>query len=64
MAQKSTNYGEWVVIVVLLVVTDMVELPEPATEVGLKLAVAPLGKPMALKVTVPAKPFTAATVAV
>src|SRR6516225_7989607 len=50
--------------VVELVATERVELPEPATEVGLKLAVVPLGSPLTLKFTVPVKPFTAPTVAV
>src|SRR6516225_4913241 len=48
--------------VVELVETDRVELPEPATEVGLKFAVAPLGNPLTLKFTDPVKPFTALTV--
>lgn len=42
----------------------IVELPEPVTEVGLKLALAPDGWPDALKVTVPAKPFCAVAVMV
>jgi hypothetical protein len=46
------------------VVTVIVELPEPATEPGLKLALAPDGRPDALKVTDPVNPFTALTVAV
>ena len=41
-----------------------VEEPERITEVGLKLAPAPVGRPLALKVTVPANPFRAVTVAV
>ena len=49
---------------VLLVVTDIVELPDPATELELKLYLAPLGRPVALKATVPLKPFSAAIVAV
>ncbi len=48
----------------VLVVTDMVEEPEPATEAGLKLALAPAGKPLALKLTVPVKPPDPVTVAV
>ena len=36
--------------------TVMVELPDPLTEVGLKVAVAPVGNPLALKVTVPLNP--------
>lgn len=35
----------------------MVEVPEPVTEVGLKVAPAPDGTPDAAKLTVPAKPF-------
>jgi hypothetical protein len=50
--------------VVLAVVTVIVEEPEPVTEVGLKVALAPDGRPLALKVTAPANPFTAAIVAV
>jgi hypothetical protein len=50
--------------VVELVETDRVELPEPAMDVGLKLAVAPLGSPLTLKFTVPVKPLIALTVAV
>jgi hypothetical protein len=50
--------------VVLAVVTVIVEEPEPVTEVGLKVALAPDGSPLALKVTAPANPFTAAIVAV
>ena len=42
--------------VVAPVVTVMVEEPEPTTEAGLKLALAPVGKPVALKVTVPLNP--------
>ena len=47
-----------------LVETDRVELPEVVTEVGLKLPVAALGKPLTLKLTVPVKPFAAVTDAV
>jgi hypothetical protein len=45
------------------VVTVIVELPEPVTEAGLKLALAPDGRPDALKLTVPLKPFFAGAVA-
>jgi hypothetical protein len=41
-----------------------VELPEPVTELGLKLPVAPLGNPLTLNVSVPLNPFKAVTVAV
>jgi hypothetical protein len=34
----------------------MVDEPDPLTDVGLKLALAPLGSPLAVKVTVPLKP--------
>ena len=44
--------------------TDKVDLPEPATDVGLKLAVTPLGNPLKLRLTAPVKPFTAAMVTV
>jgi hypothetical protein len=46
------------------VATVIVEEPEPATEAGLKLAVAPLGRPLAENVTVPVKPPEGATVTV
>jgi hypothetical protein len=42
-----------------VVVTVSVELPAPVTVAGEKLAVAPLGKPLALNVTTPANPFSA-----
>jgi hypothetical protein len=45
--------------VVVAVETVSVELPEPATDVGLKLAVARVGKPLTLKFTVLVKPFKA-----
>jgi hypothetical protein len=47
-----------------LVVTVMVDDPEPVTVVGLKLAVAPVGSPLALKLTVPLKPPDGVIVAV
>jgi hypothetical protein len=46
------------------VVTVIVEEPELVLEVGLKLAAAPAGSPLALKLTVPPNPLTALTVAV
>jgi len=46
------------------VVTVSVELPVPVTVAGEKLAVAPVGSPLALSVTTPANPFTAPTFAV
>jgi len=45
--------------VVAAVETVRVELPEPASDVGLKLAVAPVGKPFTPRLTVPVKPFRA-----
>ena len=50
--------------VVLMVVTVMVEEPDVVTDAGLKLALAPDGSPLALKVTVPVKPPDGVTVAV
>jgi hypothetical protein len=50
--------------VVLEVVTVMVEVPAPVMVAGLKLAVAPAGKPETVGVTVPLKPFTAVVVTV
>ena len=45
-------------------VTLMVLLPEPATDGGLKEAMAPKGSPLALNNTVPVKPPDGVTVAV
>jgi len=50
--------------VVALVVTVMVDEPEVVTDAGLKLALAPAGSPLELKVTVPVKPPDGVTVAV
>lgn len=50
--------------VVLEVATLNVEEPEPPpTEAGLKIAVAPLGSPLALKLTVAVNPFIGLTLA-
>jgi hypothetical protein len=46
------------------VVTVKVELPAPVTVAGEKLAVAPIGNPLALSVTIPPNPFKAPTPAV
>jgi hypothetical protein len=48
----------------MLVLTEIVELPDPVTEVGLKLALAPVGRPLMLKATTPVNPPDAATVVV
>ena len=48
----------------MLVVTDMVDEPDPVTDVGLKLALAPAGNPLALKLTLPVKPPLPVAVAV
>ena len=48
--------------VVLAVVTVSVEVPLPLMVPGEKLAVAPAGNPVALRVTVPVNPFRAPTV--
>jgi hypothetical protein len=45
-----------------LVETDRVEVPEPLTDGGLNVAVAPLGSPFTLRLTVPLNPFVAVTV--
>jgi hypothetical protein len=50
--------------VVLELVTLSVELPEPFTDAGLKLAPAPAGKPLTLKTTLLVNPEAAVTVAV
>ena len=50
--------------VVVLVVTSIVDDPEPVTVGGLKLALAPAGNPLTLKPTVPANPPDPVTVAV
>src|SRR5215831_5913668 len=42
----------------------MVEEPEPVTELGLKLALAPVGKPLAVRPTTPLNPPDPVTVAV
>ena len=48
--------------VVPLVVTFIVDDPEPLTEAGLKVADAPLGNPLTAKVTLPLKPPVGVTV--
>jgi len=45
-------------------VTVIVVVPDPATEVGLKLALAPPGNPVTLKVTASVNPFNGVTVTV
>ena len=42
--------------------TVMVDVPVPATDDGLKLADAPEGKPLALKLTIPLNPPVGVTV--
>ena len=56
--------GKLPVRALLLVVTVMMEEPAPVTDDGLKPALVREGKPLTLKFTVPAKPFTACTVTV
>ena len=48
--------------VLVLVATVRVELPAPATDAGLKDPVVPVGRPVTLNVTVPAKPPEGVTV--
>ena len=50
--------------VVVAVEIVSVELPDVETDEGLKLAVAPVGKPFTLRLTVPVKPFSAPTIVV
>jgi hypothetical protein len=50
--------------VVPLVVMVRVELPDPVTVAAEKLAVAPVGSPLALSVTAPENPFNAPMVVV
>jgi hypothetical protein len=50
--------------VVLAVVTVIVDEPLVVTEVGLNVADAPAGRPLALKVTVPVNPPLGVTVTV
>ena len=45
----------------LEVFTVKVEDPEPETEVGAKLAIAPEGNPLTLKLTFPVNPFEGVT---
>ena len=45
----------------LLVETVIVDEPDPLTEVGLKLALAPVGRPLALRPTDPVNPPEAET---
>jgi hypothetical protein len=47
-----------------MVVTVNVEFPVPVTVAGEKLAVAPVGNPLALNVTTPVNPFSAPMLAV
>ncbi len=56
--------GKLPVGVLFLVVTVMVEVPLPVMDGGLKLLDVREGKPLTLKFTVPANPFTAVTVTV
>jgi hypothetical protein len=48
-------------VVPAVVVTVSVELPEPVTAAGLKLAFAPAGRPVTLKATLPEKPLAPLT---
>ncbi len=48
----------------MLVETVSVELPEPTTEGGVKLPVAPEGKPLTLKPTLPLNPLEGVTATV
>ena len=50
--------------VVAAVVTVRVDVPDPVTEVGLNVPVAPVGNPVTVSATAALKPFTAVTVCV
>jgi hypothetical protein len=52
------------VVALLLTRTERVELPEPVTDVGLKLGVTREPCPLTLRLTVPANPLTAVIVTV
>ena len=61
-AMVSANVPVWVAAEVAIV---SVELPEPPLiDAGLKLAVAPLGRPPTLNDTVPPNPFSGDTLTV
>ena len=49
---------------VVAVATVRVEEPEPVTEVGLNVPVAPVGRPLTVKATAALKPFALVTVGV
>ena len=51
-------------LVVEVVVTVNVELPEPATDAGLNVAFAPVGSPLMVNVSVPLNPAPAVVVTV
>lgn len=51
-------------LVLEVVLTVSVDVPEPATEVGLNKAVAPEGNPLIVKVSVPVNPAPAVVVTV
>ena len=51
------------VVEALAVVTLRVDVPEPVMEVGVSVAVVPVGSPVTARLTVPVNPFWAATVA-
>lgn len=50
--------------VLVAVVTLNVEAPDPLTEAGLNVPVAPVGSPLTLSATAPLKPFEPLTFAV
>jgi hypothetical protein len=51
-------------VALLLTRTDKVDVPEPVTEVGLKVGVTREPCPLTLRLTVPLNPFTAPIVTV
>ena len=51
-------------VVPIVVAMLRLDVPDPITEAGVKVGVAPAGNPLTLKLTVPAYPLIAVTVAV
>lgn len=51
-------------VALLFTTTDKVDVPEPVTEVGLKVGVTREPCPLTLRLTVPLNPFTAPIVTV
>jgi hypothetical protein len=61
MMSELVPLGVMLLVVTVIVVVGVV-VPETVTDGGTKLAVAPVGKPVTVKLTVPAKPKKLVTV--